>query len=70
MQDLLAYFETLSSVKYRQVNHVGPTALIESHLARAWETRNKNEISVSPLHAPGKSVDSPSASGFVFLADG
>jgi ubiquinone/menaquinone biosynthesis C-methylase UbiE len=37
MQDLLAYFETWSSsVKYRQANHVGPTTLIESDLARAW----------------------------------
>jgi ubiquinone/menaquinone biosynthesis C-methylase UbiE len=37
MQDLMAYFETWSSsVKYREVNRVSPTSLIEEDLARAW----------------------------------
>jgi SAM-dependent methyltransferase len=51
MQDLLAYFETWSSsVKYREANHVRPTSLIESDLARAWgEPHQKRDLHF-PLH--------------------
>jgi hypothetical protein len=46
MQDLLAYFETWSSsVKYREVNHVSPTRLIEDDLARAWgDPQHKQDL--------------------------
>ena len=46
MQDLLAYFETWSSsMKYREVNQVSPTRLIEDDLARAWgDTYQKRDL--------------------------
>ena len=51
MQDLLAYFETWSSsVKYREANHVRPTTLIESDLARAWGDPHQKRDLHFPLY--------------------